>query len=747
MSLTSEPPVPGRADRREPLLTDGRTAGPALPDGILFGAAYYHEYGLAPHLDRDLDLMAAAGFSVIRVGESVWSTWEPEDGHFELDWLAPVLDGAHARGIGVILGTPTYAVPPWMARRYPELAGDTATGTPMHWGMRQEVDFTHPAFRHYAERIVRAVVRRYLDHPAIIGYQVDNEPGVRLLYNHGVFQRFVDHLRATYGTVERLNDEWGLVYWSHRLSTWSDLWVPDGNTQPQYDLAWRRFQAQLVTDFISWQADLVRAEIAGSHPERFVTTCLSYDQVGVEDERLSAHLTVASGNAYYQMQDALTHPCTEPMSPGWIVTGPWAIYQLADLMYSSRQEQFLVTETNAGSIGFGATNSVAYDGQWRQTAWALVSRGARMVEYWHWHTLHFGTETFWGGVLPHDGQPGRAYAEIARLGAELRVAGGLVAGSTPDADVAFLYDSDSKWALSPGPTAPLPDATGWGDPDSYRRLALPFYRGAFDAGVQVNTVRPAQLFGDGRRPAQDPSSVAQRRPVLVAVGLYTPGDEQLRWLLDYVAAGGHLVIGPRTAYADHEGRARRDVKPAVLAGAAGVTYQESSNLRSPVAVSPGDGDADGVPPLLLPDGATATAWADYLVPGEAHVLLRYSDPHLGAWAAATTRRHGAGRLTVVGTVPDQHLARALMSWAVPTPVTADWVDLPGSVRVTTARTADGRRLSYVHHWGWGDAAVTCPADLTDVLAEGIHLRAGDVLHLGPWDVRVLLDRPTDHGSL
>lgn len=75
-------------------------------DGIRFGAAYYHEYQPSPRLDADLDLMQEAGFTVIRVGESVWSTWEPEPGVFDLDWLQPVLDGAHARGIGVILGTP-----------------------------------------------------------------------------------------------------------------------------------------------------------------------------------------------------------------------------------------------------------------------------------------------------------------------------------------------------------------------------------------------------------------------------------------------------------------------------------------------------------------------------------------------------------------------------------------------------------------------------------------------------------------
>jgi len=82
------------------------------PTRVRFGAAYYHEYQRVDRLETDLDLMAEASFSVIRVGESVWSTWEPQNGTFNLEWLLPVLDGAHERGIGVVLGTPTYAVPP-----------------------------------------------------------------------------------------------------------------------------------------------------------------------------------------------------------------------------------------------------------------------------------------------------------------------------------------------------------------------------------------------------------------------------------------------------------------------------------------------------------------------------------------------------------------------------------------------------------------------------------------------------------
>ena len=66
--------------------------------------------------------------------------------------------------------------------------------------------------------MIRKILGRYADHPAVIGYQVDNEPGMLLFHNHGVFQRFVDELRQTYGDVDRLNEAWGLVYWSHKLS-------------------------------------------------------------------------------------------------------------------------------------------------------------------------------------------------------------------------------------------------------------------------------------------------------------------------------------------------------------------------------------------------------------------------------------------------------------------------------------------------------------------------------------------------
>ena len=695
---------------------------------VLFGSAYYHEYQPTPRLEQDLDLMAAASFSVIRVGESTWSTWEPEDGRFELDWLEPVLHAAHARGIGVVLGTPTYAAPPWLARKYPDIAARRRTGERIGWGARQEMDHTHPAFRFHAERVVRAVVGRYHDHPAVIGFQVDNEPGLELLYNHGVFESFVDDLRNTYRDVETLNREWGLVYWSHRLSTWADLWTPVNNEQPQYDLAWRRFQARLTTEFIAWQARIVR-EIAG--PDAFVTTCIAYARPAVDDPALTAALDVTAGNPYYAMQDGLAVPSPAAEPPqGWATSGTWSVFLSADRMYSSRQEPFLVTETVAGPIGGPSVNFPAYDGQWRQVAWAMVARGARMLEYWHWHTLHFGAETYWGGILPHDQQPGRVYEQIARLGGELAAADADLRGLVPDAGVGLVWSNASNWGLAGQPALSADDGTG--DTASYQRIVEPFYRGAFDAGVPVRIVHDTQL-SDGSTDLRDPAEVVAQLPVLLVPALYIASDHLLGWLHRYAEAGGHLVLGPRTGYADQEARARLEVKPAGLTDVAAVDYQEFSNLSEPVPVT-----THG--PLGSVAGAHGTAWADGLrARAGAQVLAGYDHPHHRAFPAVTTALAGRGRVTTVGTVPDVTLARALLSWADPA---ADdgWRTLVGGSVTVTSATAQGRRLRVLHNWSWNPVEVKVPTAVRDVLdATAARLPEGSCIDLGPWDVRVLAE--------
>lgn len=690
---------------------------------ILFGAAFYPEYVGADRLDEDLDLMQAAHFSVVRVGESVWSTWEPRDGEFDLEWLEPVLDGAQRRGIGVILGTPTYAIPPWLQRKHPELAADIATGKPKHWGGRQEVDYSNPLFRDYVERVTRVILERYAKHPAVIGYQVDNEPGIILFHNPATFDGFLDYLKRKYGTTEALNREWGLVYWSHRINDWSELWTPDGNTLPQYDLAWRRYQATITTDFIGWQADLVREYAL---PGQFVTTCIAYSRPSMHDEQLTERLDVTAGNPYYRMQDGLDRTVDLPPMQEWTTAGVSGLYRAADRLYSSRQERFLVTETNSGNIGSSDQNYPPYPGQLRQASVALISRGAQMVEYWHWHSLEYGTETFWGGVLPHSRVPGRIYREVKELGAYLDALSPALTGFTPDSDVAILYSNESKWAFEFFP--PLHTAERHPDSRSYTQIFDAFYRGILDSGAQARIVHPAQFD------AQDKAAFAAAHPVLIVPALFVAEDDTLDGLVAYASAGGHLIIGMRTGYGDTEARARVEVAPARLAAAAGVYYEEFSNLDDELSLVAGDD-------FPLSADARATRWIDGIIATGASQLLSYDHLQHGRFAALTSTPAGAGSISYLGTIPNRAFATDVARWAMPNAIASPWLaDASEGVTVTSGCNAEGQRLWFIHNWSAGSGRVVAPQTMSflDPTTERT-IEPGSQLELEPYSVLVLID--------
>src|SRR4030081_3443818 len=90
----------------------------AIMPNVLYGAAYYNEYipaDLQPgRLEKDVALMKEAGISVVRMGESTWSLWEPADGQFEYAWMDRIVDAMGKAGIKVIMGTATYSIPPLM---------------------------------------------------------------------------------------------------------------------------------------------------------------------------------------------------------------------------------------------------------------------------------------------------------------------------------------------------------------------------------------------------------------------------------------------------------------------------------------------------------------------------------------------------------------------------------------------------------------------------------------------------------
>ncbi|QJU55227.1 beta-galactosidase [Herbiconiux sp. KACC 21604] len=698
---------------------------------MLYGASYYAEYQPVRRVEEDLRLMVEAGFTVIRLGESTWASYEPEEGEISFEALAEVVDRAYELGLAVVLGTPSYAVPPWLSRRYPEVMATTAGGSTLPYGARQNLDFTNPVYRRHVERIVRAMAERFGAHPGVIAWQVDNEIGVHELAGPALVDRFRQWVLDHVGTVEEINARWGLDYWSHRLTTIDDLWAPVGNTNPGYALEWGRFQESLTVEFVSWQRDLLRSILPEGVP--VVHDVVAGDSLAATGPRaISEALDHTATNIYFPMQDALALPDPDPsltqgLGPWWLLdrtasTMAWR----ADTAYSlrgPRGSSFWVTEAQAGTIGEHATNAPPYPGQLKLVAHSLLARGADLLAYWHWHTLHYGAETYWQGVLGHDLEPGRIFAEVSDIGAELRRLEPVVAGLVPDADVAVLASRDSLRALQFLPPLQIP-GTDRPDPHSYHRILMRCYDAALGAGAQVRIVHPDSDWSG--------------QSVLVVPALYIADDALLERLVAHARSGAHVIVTFRTGYADEWSRVRATRAPGVLREAVGASYQEFTTLTRPVPLSGGHPVTD--------ESSTGEGWADVLTTEGAEVVAGYEHPFLERAAAITSNEVGAGRMTWVGTLPDAGTMTRLIGWALAerdvTPAAAVWQDVPESVRVSSATTPAGSTLWFVANHSWEGVEVAAPDLAGRSVTDAVTGRGlGGSLTLAAWESRVLVSAP------
>jgi beta-galactosidase len=144
-------------------------------DKLLYGVAYYDEYMPYERLDKDVKMMKEAGINVVRIAESTWSTVEPQDGVFDFTHIDRMLAAMQKGGIKVIVGTPTYAIPTWMARKHPEILAITPQGQ-NHYGVRQNMDITNTDFRMYAERVIRKIMEHVKDNPRLLVTRLITKP-------------------------------------------------------------------------------------------------------------------------------------------------------------------------------------------------------------------------------------------------------------------------------------------------------------------------------------------------------------------------------------------------------------------------------------------------------------------------------------------------------------------------------------------------------------------------------------------
>ena len=136
----------------------------------------------------------------------------------------------------------------------------------------------------------------------------------------------------------------------------------------------------------------------------------------------------------------------------------------------------------------------------------------------------------------------------------------------------------------------------------------------------------------------------------------------------------------------------------------------------------------------------ARGWADGLVSEGATVVAKYDHPHFGQFPAVTVHSFGAGRVSYIGTLPNPSLGRWIAEVVLSSvPCRPIWNDLPASVRANSARTRPGSRLWFVGNWSWSPVEVAVPVKV-DELGTGVELMTGDILRLGAWDVRLLLEK-------
>jgi beta-galactosidase len=691
------------------------TPGASQPT-ILYGAAYYNEYmpaDLQPgRLEKDVALMKSAGISVVRMGESTWSLWEPSDGHFEYAWMDHIVDAMSKAGIKVIMGTPTYSIPTWMAHAHPEILARPLGDGYVGYGMRQNMDFDNPKYRFYAERVITNLVSHYKDNPAVIGWQIDNETGPNGASNPDVFAGFVEHLKHKFGTTDALNKAWFLNYWGQDVNDWADMPTRDNATSTSYKLEWTRWQQIRVTNYLAWQAALVRKS---SRADQFVTQDFgSVMKSDVNEPAVAASLDVVSNNPYHGTQEHLD--------------GAWQALQ-GDFSRSLKHSNFFVTETNAQTLGWDSAGQFPpYDGQLRLDVYTNVSSGANMVEYWHWHSIHAGQETYWKGVLSHDLEPNRAYAEVTRIAHELQKVGPELANMTIQNQVAILYSVDSSNGISFMPYERQEGA--WWIPGkasgSYNAILTQLHRSLYLANVGSDFVFP------NATPAE-----FSRYKLLIVPCLYVADDTLLKKISDYVQNGGHVLMTFKSGFTNENSAVRWELAPGPLRKTSGFTYQEFSNLEQPLALK---GD-----PFHVGEENKVSTWAEFLQLETAKPLAYYEHPFFGRWPAVTTNSFGSGTLTYEGTVLSDKLQQAIVLNALhDAGLAGPDQQLPSVVRVKNGIGQDGRKLHYYLNYSNSPTTVAYSYAAGTDLLTGQALAQGQQTTIEPWDLIIVKEKAQNH---
>lgn len=681
---------------------------------LYFGAAYYSEYLPYDRVEKDMEMMEKAGMNVIRIAESTWSTLEPQEGVYDFTHIDRMLDAAARHHISVIVGTPTYAVPTWLVKKYPDILAITQNGRE-RYGHRQNMDITNPDYLSHAERVIRVLMEHVKDVPHVIGYQLDNETKSYGTAGPRVQAMFVDYLKENFPDINDFNHEFGLDYWSNRVNDWDDFPDVRGTINQSLAAEFCKFQRSLVTKFLSWQADIVREY---KRDDQFITQNFDFDwtthsigyQSQVDQYDASRCMTVAGADIY--------HPSNEELTGAEITV-------CGNISRSLKKDNYLILETEAQ----GLTPWLPYPGQLRLQAYSHIANGSNSVMYWHWHSIHNAIESYWKGVLSHDFSENETYREAVVIGNEWKKIGSHLKNLKKENKIAIMLDNASLTGFT---QFPLENAGANG----YNTVMRWFSDALYRLNIEYDMISSKE---------RDFSSYE----CLIVPALYSAPESLLLALDSYVRNGGHLITTFRSGFSDEYLKIYPDMQPHILHECLGLHYDQFTHPHH-VDIVPVQSDvmAAAQKHFSHPDDSafsltsSACEWMELITCDTAVPVLKYSHPAYERYAAAAKNQYGNGSTLYFGTMfeNDELLESVLLSFLHETGFSGGDLssDAPHYPLIIKRGINDsGKELCYYLNYSKDPVSVTHHGKNGVELISEAAIVCGDKIDLGGWGVAVV----------
>ena len=483
------------------------------------GAAWYPEQWPESRWDADLTLMEQAHIHFARIGEFAWSTMEPSEGNFQLDWLEHAIRLAEKHHIAIVIGTPTAAPPAWLTQKYPETLRTNADGRKDQHGNRQQFDLANPKYRELCRIIATKLAERFGHDPNVIGWQIDNEYAAEDFGPDDAHSNSSNGSRPSTKHSTTSTPAGPPPTGARPTPTWDQIPIQETYGNPGLLLNWKQFVSDTWRSYQRNQLDAIRAH---ADKRQFITTNMMGWFDAYDHYTVSQDLDLASWDDYVG-----TRPPRSPIDNGAATTSPAA---------SSAKTSGSWRRSPASSTGTPTTtpSTKARSAPWPGTPSATAPKPSSTGSGAPPST---GRKQYHGTLVGADGTPVPLYAEVQQLGADFDKAGPALAGTTVHSDVALLNDYPSRWAI---------DWQRHNKAFDPVNAFMSFYTPLHDAVHSVDIIQPTRVPSTTTNSSSRPRSTSSHH-------------EAAKNLEAYVRNGGHLVLGPRSG---HEGRRQQPLAAA-----------------------------------------------------------------------------------------------------------------------------------------------------------------------------------------